>query len=162
MGGDKHERGAAEWADGVRSGRNRGEFFPERRVFGRAQQMDQRKDGAEGGGKPKHPVEDNLLGFGRHSPRGGSEDEQDGEARPFESATCARMHVGLVVAGSTKPGLMKAERQERNIENVPSIERANLHGAARLRAGETVVVAKGDPLGAEAVQAVDDEHGRGL
>jgi hypothetical protein len=26
LGGDKHERGAAEWADGVRGGRNRGGF----------------------------------------------------------------------------------------------------------------------------------------
>lgn len=124
--------------------------------------MDQRKDGAEGQGKPSHPVEDNLLRFGRlgrHRPHGGSEDEQDDETRPFESTTRAGMHVGLFVAGGTKPGLMEAERQEGNPENVVGVEGANLYGAARLGAGEAVVVAKGDPLGAEAVHAVDNKQG---
>ena len=124
--------------------------------------MDERKDGAEWQGNPNRPVEDErLVRFGRYRPHGGSEDEQDDETRPFESATRAGMHVRLFVAGGTKPAFVEAEWKKRNPENVVGVEGANLHGAARLGAGEAVVVAKGDPLGAEAVHAVNDEQGHG-
>src|SRR6267143_681007 len=95
--------------------------------------MDERKDGAEGQGNPNRPVEDErLVRFGRYRPHGGSEDEQDDETRPFESATRAGMHVRLFVAGGTKPAFVEAEWKKRNPENVVGVEGANLHGAARL------------------------------
>ena len=159
MGRKKKERGAAERADGVGGGRNRGESFLERRVFRRAEEIHESEDCAEGRGKPKHPVEDELLRFGRHCPRGCGEDEQNDQTGPFESATRAWVHVRLSVAGDTNPTLVEAERQEGNPENVIGVESTNLHGAPRLRAGETIVVAKSDPPRAEMVHAVEDEQG---
>ncbi len=69
------------------------------------------------------------------------------------------MNVRLTATNGTVPSFVESERQDRNPEQVPSVEGANLQGTARLRAGEAVVIAKGDALGAESVDAVEDEQG---
>jgi len=50
------------------------------------------------------------------------------------------------------------QRQYRNPEDMPSIEAANLNGAARLSAREAIIIAEGDALGTESVDAVGDEQ----
>ncbi len=68
------------------------------------------------------------------------------------------MNVRQTAASSTVPAFAESKRHDRNPEQVPSVEGANLHGTAVLCAGEAVVIAKSDSLGSKIVDAVNDEQ----
>ena len=70
------------------------------------------------------------------------------------------MNVRQTAAIRTVPAFVESKRQDRNPEQVPSVEGANLHGTAGLCAGEAVVIAKSDALRSEIVDAVKDEQGQ--
>ena len=62
-------------------------------------------------------------------------------------------------ANSAMPAFVESKWQDRNPEQVQSVEGVNLHGTAGLCAGEAVVIAKSDALRSEIIDAVNDEQG---
>ena len=158
MRGEDEKVGVAEGAGGVGGGRNGSEFFLEGSVLRCAEEMPEGEHGSDGSGEANNPAEDENIGRERHGPEGGASDENDEQAGPLETPARARVNVGIASADGAEPALVKAERENGNPENVQGVEAPDLHGAAGLPAREAVVVAEGDALLAEVVNAVQDEH----
>lgn len=110
-------------------------------------------------GYTHHPTKDEHPRLKRHTPEGCSKYHQNDQTIPFKPAARSEVDMRKPVAVCTNPTLVEAERQQRNSENMQSIESANLRGTPRLRAGKAVVVATRHPLRAEMIQAMNDKQG---
>jgi hypothetical protein len=109
-------------------------------------------------GDAECPTYYDVFRFNGKHPGKGTEKNKDEYADPFKRTSGAAVDFGLAATNCAAPFPLKAERKERNPENVSSIKRTNLHGATRLLARKTKVVAKRHAFGAEMVDAVDQEH----
>jgi len=69
------------------------------------------------------------------------------------------VNVRQAAASGAEPAFVESKRQQRNPENMPGVESADLHGTTGLRAVEAVVIAKSDALRPKVVHAVEDEQG---
>jgi len=94
--------------------------------------MNEGQDGTGRCGEPDNPGEDETIGCKGHSPAGHSEEHQNHKACPFESTSCPRVDVRLTAAIRTTPSFVETQWQNRNPENMPRVETANLNRAARL------------------------------
>jgi hypothetical protein len=119
--------------------------------------MNQSKDSTERRGEPEDPSKDANIRCERHSPEGESEDQQNDQSCPFKPTPCPGVDVWLTATNRTPPTFAKTQLQNGNPENVPSIKSANLSRTPRLPAREAIVIAKGQSLRAELVDAMNDE-----
>jgi hypothetical protein len=93
-----------------------------------------------------------------HGPNAHAKNQKNDQAGPLEARAPATEDVGIPSAGGREPALVIAERENRNPENMPGVEAADLYGAAGLRARAAVVVAEGDAFLPEAVKTVENQH----
>jgi hypothetical protein len=123
--------------------------------------VDQKRNCARKRDKSEAPVKGRRVRIERSGPKDKRNQDEADEADPLEGMASLRIGLGIAMAHSAFPVLQKADREDRDPEDVPDIESADRDGSAGRLAAEAIVVAKANLLRSEMVGAIDDEDGGG-
>jgi hypothetical protein len=156
--GAGRQRRRAEWADRVRSRRDRLQHSSQGRPQG-TKDANHQNNRRGGRGDAAEPTAERELRVWRDHPENDRNGDKAVDASPLDGAAHLRSDAGISIADAADPVSPETDGQNGDPENVSHIEGPYRDGAARAIARYAVVIAKGHPLWPEMVGAVNQEHG---